>query len=161
MQGGRFLCFEDGCIYQTHDGIPPVYRNHYSIMKSWILLHAVVMLAPLDVMVSIPAVRADFSQAQQDKLGVCTTLSVQQQKIDSNCRLNAAGPAFSRTCIQPVGVFAELEDSPTNSENMFTKEAASISTVTLLRLASQFGECAPGSLHKLQPSRPAPRGFPM
>jgi len=39
-------------------------------------------------MVSIPIVTtADSIQAQQDKLCVYTTLSLQQQKIVGNCRL--------------------------------------------------------------------------
>ena len=75
-----------------------VYRSHYSSMNSRILLHAVVMLASLYVMVSIPAATtADSSQAQQDKLRVYTPLSVQQQKIAINCRLNSAVPACNRT----------------------------------------------------------------
>ena len=45
MPGGHFLCFEDGCIYQTHDGIASGYRSHYSIMNSRFLLHAVLILA--------------------------------------------------------------------------------------------------------------------
>jgi hypothetical protein len=54
-------------------GLTLVYRSHYSSMNSRILLHAVVMLASLYVMVSIPAATtADSRQAQQDKLRVYT-----------------------------------------------------------------------------------------
>ena len=56
---------------------------------------------------------------------------------------------------------AEPEHFPTKSEKMYTKEDASISAVTLLRPASQFGECALGSLHELRPSCPASQFFPM
>ena len=53
--------------------LTPVFRSHYSSMNSRILLHAVVMLASVYVIVSIPAATpADSRQAQQDKLRVYT-----------------------------------------------------------------------------------------
>jgi hypothetical protein len=63
--------------------LTPFCRSHYSSMNSRILLHAVVMLASVYVIVSIPA--------------ATTADSRQQQKIAINCRLNSAVPAYNRT----------------------------------------------------------------
>jgi hypothetical protein len=61
------------------------------------------------------ALAADAGQAQYLELRVYTTKSEQQQKLVSDYWQNAAVPAYNRMGIQPVGVFTELQDSPTNS----------------------------------------------
>ena len=60
------------------------------------------------------AVAADAGQAQYYELRVYTTKSEQQQKLVSDYWQNAAVPAYNRMGIQPVGVFTEVQDSPTN-----------------------------------------------
>src|ERR1700678_3070935 len=57
---------------------------------------------------------ADSGQPQYYELRVYTTKSEQQQKLVSDYWQNAAVPAYNRMGIQPVGVFTEVEDSPTN-----------------------------------------------
>src|ERR1700677_4732879 len=52
---------------------------------------------------------------QYYELRVYTTKSEQQQKLISDYWQNAAVPAYNRMGIQPVGVFTELQASPTNS----------------------------------------------
>jgi hypothetical protein len=61
-----------------------------------------------------PASAADSGQPQYYELRVYTTKSDLQQKLVSDYWQNAAVPAFNRMGIQPVGVFTELQDSPTN-----------------------------------------------
>src|ERR1700733_4632449 len=61
------------------------------------------------------AVAADSGQPQYYELRVYTTKSEQQQKLVSDYWQNAAAPAYNRMGIQPVGVFTELQDSPTNN----------------------------------------------
>jgi hypothetical protein len=65
---------------------------------------------------SIPtrALAADSAQPQYYELRVYTTKSEQQQKLVSDYWQNAAVPAYNRMGIKPVGVFTELQDSPTN-----------------------------------------------
>jgi len=60
------------------------------------------------------ALAADSGQPQYYELRIYTTKSAQQQKLVSDYWQNAAVPAYNRMGIQPVGVFTELEDSPTN-----------------------------------------------
>ena len=60
------------------------------------------------------AFAADSGQPQYYELRVYTTKSEQQQKLVSDYWQNAAVPAYNRMGIQPVGVFTELQDSPTN-----------------------------------------------
>ena len=55
------------------------------------------------------------SHAQYYELRVYTTKSEQQQKLVSDYWQNAAVPAYNRMGIKPIGVFTELQDSPTNS----------------------------------------------
>jgi hypothetical protein len=57
---------------------------------------------------------ADSGQPQYYELRVYTTKSEEQQKLVSDYWQNAAIPAYNRMGVQPVGVFTELEDSPTN-----------------------------------------------
>jgi hypothetical protein len=60
------------------------------------------------------ALAADSGQSQYYELRVYITKSEQQQKLVSDYWQNAAIPAYNRMGIQPVGVFTELQDSPTN-----------------------------------------------
>jgi hypothetical protein len=64
----------------------------------------------------IPARAADSDAAEPQyyELRVYTTKSEQQQKLVSDYWQNAAVPAYNRMGIQPIGVFTELQDSPTN-----------------------------------------------
>jgi hypothetical protein len=73
-------------------------------------------LAGAVALAGIPAraFAADSGQAQYYELRVYTTKSEQQQKLVSDYWQNAAVPAYNRMGIQPVGVFTELQDSPTN-----------------------------------------------
>jgi hypothetical protein len=57
---------------------------------------------------------ADTGQPQYYELRVYSTKSEEQQKLVSDYWQNAAVPAYNRMGIQPVGVFTELEASPTN-----------------------------------------------
>jgi len=52
---------------------------------------------------------------QYYELRVYLTKSVEQQKRINDYWQNAAVPAYNRLGIQPIGVFTEIEDSPTNS----------------------------------------------
>jgi hypothetical protein len=61
------------------------------------------------------AFAGDTGQPQYYELRVYTTKSEQQQKLVSDYWQNAAVPAYNRMGIQPVGVFTELQDSPTNN----------------------------------------------
>jgi hypothetical protein len=84
-------------------------------MNSRTLLQTAVTLAVLAATVGIPVrAAADSGQPQYYELRVYTTQSEQQQKRVSDYWQNAAVPAYNRMGIQPVGVFTELEDSPTN-----------------------------------------------
>ncbi len=83
------------------------------------LFQTVLKLAALAGAVSgggIPhvAFAADSGQPQYYELRVYTTRSEQQQKLVSDYWQNAAVLAYNRMGIQPVGVFTELQDSPTN-----------------------------------------------
>jgi hypothetical protein len=60
------------------------------------------------------ALAADSETQQYYELRVYTTKSEEQQKLVSDYWQNAAVPAYNRMGIQPVGVFTELQDSPTN-----------------------------------------------
>jgi hypothetical protein len=57
---------------------------------------------------------ADSGPPQYYELRVYSTQSAEQQKLVSDYWQNAAIPAYNRMGIQPVGVFTELQDSPTN-----------------------------------------------
>jgi hypothetical protein len=60
------------------------------------------------------AFAADSGQPQYYELRIYSTKSAEQQKLVSDYWQNAAVPAYNRMGIQPVGVFSEIEDSPTN-----------------------------------------------
>jgi hypothetical protein len=62
----------------------------------------------------LSATAADDSR-QYYELRVYVTKSVEQQKRINDYWQNAAVPAYNRLGIQPIGVFTEIDDSPTNS----------------------------------------------
>jgi len=61
-----------------------------------------------------PVLAADTASPQYYELRVYTTDSERQQKLVNDYWQHAAVPAYNRMGIKPVGVFTELEDSPTN-----------------------------------------------
>ena len=59
--------------------------------------------------------RAEGSgQGQYYELRLYSTKSEQQQKLVTDYWQNAAAPAYNRMGVQPIGVFTELNESPTN-----------------------------------------------
>ena len=80
------------------------------------LLQTVVSLVALFATLgfSTRTAAADSDKPQYYELRVYTTKSEQQQKLVSDPWQNAAVPAYNRMGIRPIGVFTELEDSPTN-----------------------------------------------
>jgi hypothetical protein len=60
------------------------------------------------------AAAADAPQGQYYELRVYHTKSDEQKRLVTDYWQNAAIPAYDRMGIQPVGVFTELKDSPTN-----------------------------------------------
>jgi hypothetical protein len=61
-----------------------------------------------------PVAAAENNGRQYYELRVYTTKSEKQQKLVSDYWQNAAVPAYNRLGAKPIGVFTELEDSPTN-----------------------------------------------
>jgi hypothetical protein len=89
------------------------------IMNSHTFFQTTLTLAALAGAVSLAGIptrasAADPGQLQYYELRVYSTKSDQQQKLVSDYWQNAAIPACNRMGIQPVGVFTELQDSPTN-----------------------------------------------
>jgi hypothetical protein len=82
-------------------------------MNSRILLLAVSVLA-LPLVLLPAASAADSAQPQYYEWRVYNTPSAKQQTAVSDYWQNAAVPAYNRMGLQPIGVFTELEDSPTN-----------------------------------------------
>ena len=74
------------------------------------------LLLALAATIGIPAgaAAANAGQPQYYELRVYTTQSAQQQQRVSDYWRNSAVPAYNRLGIRPIGVFTELEDSPTN-----------------------------------------------
>lgn len=66
--------------------------------------------------IATAGIAADSTQPQSEyyELMVYSTKSTAQQKLITNYWQEAAIPAYNRMGIRPVGVFTELEDSPTN-----------------------------------------------
>jgi hypothetical protein len=62
-----------------------------------------------------PTLAADAASSQYYELRVYKTKSEEQQKLVSDYWQNAGVPAYNRMGIEPVGVFTELQDSPTNN----------------------------------------------
>jgi hypothetical protein len=91
----------------------PLIMNLRTFFQTTLTLASLVGAVSL---AGIPAraFAADSAQPEYYELRVYTTKSEQQQKLVSDYWQNAAVPAYNRMGIQPVGVFTELEDSPTN-----------------------------------------------
>jgi hypothetical protein len=75
-----------------------------------------VFLAAAAVLFGNPfrVVAADSTQPQYYELRVYTTKSAEQQRRVNEYWQNAGVPAYNRMGIAPIGVFTELNDSPTN-----------------------------------------------
>jgi NIPSNAP len=79
-------------------------------------LRAVIALCLPLVLISHPCpAAADEGQPQYYELRTYVTKSTDQQQRINDYWQNAAIPAYNRMGIQPVGVFTEIQDSPTNS----------------------------------------------
>src|ERR1700759_3931221 len=66
-------------------------------------------------LITIPSrAHAAGDDRQYYELRVYTTSSAEQQKRINDYWQNAAVPAYNRLGIQPIGVFTEVDDSPTN-----------------------------------------------
>jgi hypothetical protein len=84
-------------------------RKSLSISLGLLTLAAVVAFG-----VPGRAAEADSGPAQYYELRVYTTKSERQQDLVKNYWQSAGVPAYNRMGIQPIGVFTELDDSPTN-----------------------------------------------
>jgi hypothetical protein len=87
--------------------------NSQTFFHTALTLSALVSAVAL-ALISTHAFAADSGQPQYYELRVYTTKTEQQQKLVSDYWQNAAVPACNRMGIQPVGVFTELQNSPTN-----------------------------------------------
>jgi hypothetical protein len=92
------------------------YQASSRIMNLRTFLWIFVVLAAVATTVGIPlrALAAEAGQPQYYELRVYSTKSERQQKLVSDYWQNAAVPAYNRMGIQPIGVFTETQDSPTN-----------------------------------------------
>jgi hypothetical protein len=77
-------------------------------------LFAIILFA-LSTMVAPSTTSAADTNNQYYELRVYLTKSAEQQKRVNDYWQNAAVPAYNRLGIQPIGVFTEIDDSPTNS----------------------------------------------
>jgi hypothetical protein len=100
----------DGALAQ------PIITYHETLIMNLRTSTTLTLAALAGAVCWIPgrAFAADSGQPQYYELRVYTTKSAQQQRLVSDYWQNAAVPAYNRMGIQPVGVFTELEDSPTN-----------------------------------------------
>ncbi len=85
-------------------------------MNASSLLHTALAVTALLAMLGFPSgtIAADSGGPQYFELRVYSTKSEKQQKLVSDYWQNAAVPAYNRIGIQPIGVFTELQVSPTN-----------------------------------------------
>ena len=89
--------------------------KHPPGMKLHTILKTTTTAAALAVTLGLPRpAAADSAPPQYYELRVYTTQSERQQKLVSDYWQTAAVPAYNRMGIHPIGVFTELEDSPTN-----------------------------------------------
>jgi hypothetical protein len=86
-------------------------------MISHLFLQTIVILAAVCTVVGLaPRAMADDAEKPQSyEVRVYHTKSPEQQQRVSDYWQNAAVPAYNRQGIQPIGVFTEIADSPTNS----------------------------------------------
>lgn len=75
-----------------------------------------ILLAAVAAMTGNPSrtVAADVQKPQYYEVRIYATQSEDQQQRVNDYWQNAAIPAYNRMGVQPVGVFTELQDSPTN-----------------------------------------------
>ena len=92
-------------------------------------------------------IAADADQRQYYELRVYSTKSENQQKLISDYWQNAAVPAYNRMGIQPIGVFTELEPSPTSkiyvlipydSLNVFASVPSKLAVDTVYQTAGRL-----------------------
>ncbi|HXB59781.1 MAG TPA: NIPSNAP family protein [Candidatus Acidoferrales bacterium] len=85
-------------------------------MTSGIFRKAILAAAIMFTVIASPCriVAVDLDKPQYYELRVYTTTSVEQRQRVSDYWQNAGVPAYNRMGIQPIGVFSELQDSPTN-----------------------------------------------
>src|SRR5579862_1127327 len=87
--------------------------SEFRTMKSFTFL-LISIAASLLALATIPFQANAEEVRQYYQLRVYTTKSEEQQKRIVDYWQNAAVPAFNRLGFQPIGVFTEIEDSPTN-----------------------------------------------
>lgn len=85
-------------------------------MKSFRMVRALAFAVSLFLLQPTQSSAADSGNGgrQYYELRVYTTKSEKQQNLVSSYWQNAAVPAYNRMGIKPIGVFTELQDSPTN-----------------------------------------------
>jgi hypothetical protein len=84
-------------------------------MNTQTILQTAGFLAAFAAMSAIPSrAGADSGQPQYYELRVYTTKSERQQELVNNYWQTAAVAAYNRIGIQPIGVFTEAQDSPSN-----------------------------------------------
>jgi hypothetical protein len=132
------------------------------MMNSRIFFQTTLTLAALVSAVSLAGIparafAADSNQQQYYELRIYTTSSEQQQKLVSDYWQNAAVPACNRMGIQPVGVFTELLDSPTNKVYVLVPcDSLDVFAAIPARLASDSAyQAAAASYMALPKSSPA------
>ena len=91
----------------------PMKMNEAALRRSlWSVIFAIVSFG--SVYTNPFRVTAADDTRQYYELRVYITKSEQQQKRVNDYWQNAAVPAYNRLGFRPIGVFTELEDSPTN-----------------------------------------------
>ena len=85
-------------------------------MTSGIFHKTILAAAIMFTVIASPCrmVAADLNKPQYYELRVYTTTSAEQRQRVSDYWQSAGVPAYNRMGIQPIGVFTELQDSPTN-----------------------------------------------
>jgi hypothetical protein len=92
-------------------------RKKHSIIDTLMTSRILILLAAAASIVANPfrAAAVDAEKPQFYEVRIYATQSAEQQKRVNDYWQTAAVPAYNRLGIQPVGVFTELEDSPTNN----------------------------------------------
>jgi hypothetical protein len=81
--------------------------NSHTLLQFSLIFAAVIGM-------SSTVLAADSGKPQYYELRVYSTRSEEQQKLVIDYWKNAAVPAYNRMRIRPIGVFTEVQDSPTN-----------------------------------------------
>lgn len=90
---------------------PPRLSFRMKLSMAPLLFFATTLIA---IVGAAPRVAAADDSRQYYELRVYLTKSEEQQKRVNDYWQNAAVPAYNRLGFQPIGVFTELQDSPTN-----------------------------------------------